>query len=571
MPKQHKRYKGKFPANLGEPYKIEQGSYHINEFYNIKHNSELKDKLPGHGTVVRRRSIPNAPVMDRKRWENLYIDRFRLFLFWRVNQSSNQIKYIVPRIFFSTPKTEITEDESWYRLEHGASLSDPDRFPEGGDFPKHIFKQMVGIFPALAYWSEYHKPKTFREHLLKIGITTKQKKDGQVEYTVNQNGREVVVSPIERERINQYFEIVSRWQLKNKATIDQLTMGKKLETLYRQLPITGEEYNRWGAVLGSLLRSYRWFPDKIRSNTPFIDDDEIDMYAGGSWPPLTPPLLEEDDPKDGDTKAYGKDLGEFLDVEVYQKYLQEFDDEQHLWAQLFNKLGVPEQPLATFYRAAEKLHSRPFSYIHCDLHRKNLMVSEEKDQLIIMDWETLNVGDWVFDATKHVKKIRYNEKQKEQFWFEILHGEKRMPWKYFKDYREVEKDIPIYEMYLTIEEIIVMLIRCTQALAKGELTKEDPATHRNLHKLFSGLQTARAGYEGWEQKKEMGFDEVFEAIEYFVENTKNEKIQQMKQQRNPESKEEAKEPILKKGPRFTSPEVRDTMIIRLMDGEHERT
>lgn len=541
-----KKFQNQFPADLtplGEPMR---GSYNIVQFYQTR-GSELEKLLPGVSTVVARTSIANVSVMDLQRWKSEYIDHYLL-----PSLMSIAPPFIVPRVYFSTPESKPlttddfgTEKTTWYRMEYGTSLSNLKRFPEGGDFPEHIFEQMISVFPTLAKWTEWIEksdrvvqPKSFNQHLQEdFGIFTIQENENQVVYTVNQKE----VTARERKMIELYSNVLAGIQLQNKTPVDAIAMDGEFNRL---MPPFGEVRDRWVGMISPLVQQEvgrQLGLSIINRAGNIIDNILYDPYADYYELARIPHLLEKAEPRHGNTTDYAKNvLGTFLEKEIYQKYKKELDDDRHLFAQLAKTLGIPERPLDLFDQVADSLHSRPFMFTHGDLHRKNLMVSEKEDQLIIMDWDTLDMRDWVFDAVKHVKKIRYNENQEHTFWQELLYGKNKMPEKYIQDIEGIQKDIPIYEMFLTIEEIIVMLIRNIQAMATGEMTLDNPSTLRNMHKLVNALNTARAdeifkerdGIEGWECATETDFDSVFAEIENFVENTENDLIKAMRDQRD---------------------------------------
>lgn len=176
------------------------------------------------------------------------------------------------------------------------------------------------------------------------------------------------------------------------------------------------------------------------------------------------------------------------------------------------------------YKAAEQLHKRPFSYLHADLHRKNLMVNKQ-GEIVVLDWELLHYGDPLADAVDHVTRIRYNEEQKGAFWRSWA---RKMPKKFTKGWK---KDKHIYEMFQTIREALVMSIRCTEAIAMGKMKLDEPQTLRNLHKLQNALNKAGRNYWGWtDDRKNFELHELFQIIDHFTKTSRKPEIMKIRRE-----------------------------------------
>lgn len=542
---------------LPEPFQVIQGSYNRNAFYDVR-GTPLELTIAPYTTVVTRTEIKDAPIMDLKRWRNLYIDQHIVPRFHRKFP-----QFGTPRIFFFDGKT------SWYRMEQGTSLSDTSQFPEGVLFPEPLFKQMIGIFPALAEFTQdkYYRPRKFDEHLQDLGLKPKEisnildeadREDfpvGNGVYKPFHLYQGIVKgiqcqNPPNSQFPNPYIRSSNESERNYSARI--LNMLEKVSTgLYEHSLIDKDNFSKWNEAYLSLneqfnmqfMYGYNW----LISEKPLIGDILLDPT--NRVVSQIPPILDAKTPEDGDTRGFAKDvLGKFLEENVYQEYCNKYGPS---FVNLFSKLGVPKQPLACFYKKADGLHSRPFTYIHCDLHRKNLMV-DEQGKLIIMDWEMLNKGDPLYDANDHVMRIRYNDEQKPIFWKEWKEQMSKVSEKYVQ---YADQDRPVYEMYETIREVIVMTIRCTQAIAQGEMRRDDPSTHRNIDKLVNALNKAGAEYEGWGKARGAEFDSVFTAIEYFAKYSRKKDIVTMRQQGRKVEHQEKMARKMRKKPHSNTPTV----------------
>ncbi|MFF3311461.1 phosphotransferase family protein [Streptomyces sp. NPDC002952] len=97
------------------------------------------------------------------------------------------------------------------------------------------------------------------------------------------------------------------------------------------------------------------------------------------------------------------------------------------WAQfggLFAALGVPEDAMTSFARRVPPMARRPFSLLHTDLHRDNVIFSHEGDPLLIgVDWELATYGDPLHDLATHLVRMQYPDHQWEEVkdaWYTVM-------------------------------------------------------------------------------------------------------------------------------------------------------
>ncbi|MFC9130529.1 phosphotransferase family protein [Streptomyces sp. NPDC057099] len=75
---------------------------------------------------------------------------------------------------------------------------------------------------------------------------------------------------------------------------------------------------------------------------------------------------------------------------------------------LFAALGIPEDALTGLAGRVPAMARRPYSLLHTDLHRDNVIVSYEGDPpLICVDWELATYGDPLHDLATHLVRMRY--------------------------------------------------------------------------------------------------------------------------------------------------------------------
>jgi aminoglycoside phosphotransferase (APT) family kinase protein len=75
---------------------------------------------------------------------------------------------------------------------------------------------------------------------------------------------------------------------------------------------------------------------------------------------------------------------------------------------LFKALGIPEDALLRLGERIPSLVRRPYSLLHGDLHRDNLIMSYEGDPPVIcIDWELATYGDPLHDLATHLVRMHY--------------------------------------------------------------------------------------------------------------------------------------------------------------------
>jgi aminoglycoside phosphotransferase (APT) family kinase protein len=76
---------------------------------------------------------------------------------------------------------------------------------------------------------------------------------------------------------------------------------------------------------------------------------------------------------------------------------------------LFAALGIPEDALLRFAERVPAMARRPYSLLHTDLHRDNLILSYDEGvpPLICVDWELATYGDPLHDLATHLVRMRY--------------------------------------------------------------------------------------------------------------------------------------------------------------------
>ncbi|GAA0657463.1 hypothetical protein GCM10009535_40640 [Streptomyces thermocarboxydovorans] len=114
-----------------------------------------------------------------------------------------------------------------------------------------------------------------------------------------------------------------------------------------------------------------------------------------------PPLPRRWPSNDTDSQGFLRTLAHLADRQIRQPNWAAFGG-------LFAALGIPEDALIEFAACVPAMTRRPYSLLHADLHRDNLIVSYAGDPpLICVDWELATYGDPLHDLATHLVRMQY--------------------------------------------------------------------------------------------------------------------------------------------------------------------
>lgn len=109
-----------------------------------------------------------------------------------------------------------------------------------------------------------------------------------------------------------------------------------------------------------------------------------------------------------DSQGFLRTLARMADRQIREPNWPQFGD-------LFAALGIPEDALLRFADRVPAMAARPYSLLHADLHRDNLIMSYDgASPLICVDWELATFGDPLHDLATHLIRMRYPEYQTDE-------------------------------------------------------------------------------------------------------------------------------------------------------------
>lgn len=113
---------------------------------------------------------------------------------------------------------------------------------------------------------------------------------------------------------------------------------------------------------------------------------------------------------DTDSQAFLRTLAHLADEQIRRPNWTAFGG-------LFAALGIPEDALIRLADRTPAMARRPYSLLHADLHRDNVIVSYGGSlPLICVDWELATYGDPLHDLATHLVRMQYPDHQ----WPEVI-------------------------------------------------------------------------------------------------------------------------------------------------------
>ncbi|MCH6161105.1 aminoglycoside phosphotransferase family protein [Streptomyces marispadix] len=183
-----------------------------------------------------------------------------------------------------------------------------------------------------------------------------------------------------------------------------------------------------------------------------------------------------------DSARFLQNLADFAHRKVYRRNYPRFGT-------LFRALGIPDDAVERFTREAKRLRPRPYSLLHTDIHRGNLLVRENGD-LALVDWELALFGDPLHDLATHVVRMEYTEEERCDL---IAYWQREMSERGREDRLEgMEEDFPVYLDFEYAQSIFPDTIRAAEALPLSADEDDFDAAAASVHRALSRARVALA-------------------------------------------------------------------------------
>ncbi|MEU9666557.1 aminoglycoside phosphotransferase family protein [Streptomyces bobili] len=125
---------------------------------------------------------------------------------------------------------------------------------------------------------------------------------------------------------------------------------------------------------------------------------------------VLPPLPAGWPANHNDSQAFLKTLALLADEQIRKPNWPAFGG-------LFKALGIPDDTLLGYAERVPAMTRRPYSLLHADLHRDNVIVTYDGEPpLVCVDWELATYGDPLHDLATHLVRMRYPSHQ----WAEVV-------------------------------------------------------------------------------------------------------------------------------------------------------
>ncbi|MFF2187331.1 phosphotransferase family protein [Streptomyces sp. NPDC058155] len=192
------------------------------------------------------------------------------------------------------------------------------------------------------------------------------------------------------------------------------------------------------------------------------------------------PRLPAGWPSDGASRSFLRTLAALTDEQVRRPNWTAFGG-------LFAALGVPEGVMGDFAGRVPAMSARPFSLLHTDLHRDNVILSyfKPKAPLICVDWELASYGDPLHDLATHLVRMRYPAGQ----WDDVKEAWARaMGDACPQAVNGLEKDLQHYLDFERAQSVYPDVMRAAQSLG---LAAEPVGLERATEAVQQALELAR--------------------------------------------------------------------------------
>lgn len=153
---------------------------------------------------------------------------------------------------------------------------------------------------------------------------------------------------------------------------------------------------------------------------------------------------------------------------------------------LFATLGIPEDAIVRFAERVPSMVSRPFSLLHTDLHRDNVIFSYHGDPpLICVDWELATYGDPLHDLATHLVRMDYPDGQ----WKEVIDSwRKAMLERRSKAVNGMERDLKHYVDFERAQSVYPDVMRAVTSLDDKFDQRELDAATRAVHRALKAAE-----------------------------------------------------------------------------------
>lgn len=180
-------------------------------------------------------------------------------------------------------------------------------------------------------------------------------------------------------------------------------------------------------------------------------------------------------PADGDTAGF---MGVLVDLtqDVWGRYRT-----HDRYRRIYDAFDFPNEPLAPLDTRVGAMGKRPFRLLHCDVHRKNMLLVD--DSVVFIDWELALWGDPVYDLAVHLHKMDYKASEEGEL---IRAWRSRLPDSLTDSW---ESDLPTYLCHERLKSAVVDTVRYSDLIRNDQLPPQQRGAR--VSQLANKLNAAR--------------------------------------------------------------------------------
>ena len=197
------------------------------------------------------------------------------------------------------------------------------------------------------------------------------------------------------------------------------------------------------------------------------------------------PPLPGDWPEDGDSSGFLAWLVRFTENEVHRSNRSRFGN-------LFDAVGIPADAMDRFMNSLTGLARRPFTLLHTDVHRANVVVvpGRQGTSLSVIDWELALYGDPLHDLATHLVRMGYDKTEQDlmtALWAKAMREAGHADMTAFMD-----QDLPAYLGFEYAQSVFPDVMRAALTLPnhpeERDFTEAAARVCRALHRAREPLR-----------------------------------------------------------------------------------
>ncbi len=190
---------------------------------------------------------------------------------------------------------------------------------------------------------------------------------------------------------------------------------------------------------------------------------------------ILPPLPQSWPRSSRDSRAFLRALAYAAEEQIRRRNWDKFGG-------LFAMLGIPDDAMIRFADRVPALVKRPFSLLHTDLHRDNVIVSYHGEPpLICVDWELATYGDPLHDLATHLVRMQYADHQWSEAietWCKVM-GERRS-----NAVDGVDRDLKHYLAFERAQSVYPDVMRAADSLGDSFDQRDLDTATQTVHRAL---------------------------------------------------------------------------------------